>query len=251
MGSLFDGTKHMDEIEKIYKQMEDNCPAPRSTSQKLWELRRKCDIAPHHRAPETMLEKAVATLAASGHMPDWYNQCPVASGITVSSMSRQASQATNKKSNVDLVHWDTANKHARLVELKWGSDDPLSALMQILRYGATYIFCRVHRNALPLRNRPLMDARHVSLEVVAPRRFYNGSNERDRFTRTSKALDALAASKTGGTVSMSLKALAFPDKFQIPFTNGGEVKSKCATPQATAEGQAVHDAFDDLTQVWP
>ena len=152
MGSLFDGTKHMDEIEKIYKQMEDNCPAPRSTSQKLWELRRACDIAPHHRAPETMLEKAVATLAQAGTCPDWFNQCPVASGITVSSMSRQASQAKNKKSNVDLVHWDTANKHARLVELKWGSDDPLSALRQILRYGATYIFCRVHRNALPLRN---------------------------------------------------------------------------------------------------
>ena len=68
---------------------------------------------------------------------------------------------------------------------------------------------------------------------------------------TSKALDALAASKTGGTVSMSLKALAFPDKFQIPFTNGGEVKSKCDTVQLTPEGQAVRDAFDNLTQVWP
>ena len=48
-----------------------------------------------------MLEYVVATLAKNGHMPDWYNQCPAVSGITDSSMSRQASQAENKKSNVD------------------------------------------------------------------------------------------------------------------------------------------------------
>ena len=199
-----------------------------------------------------MLEKAVATLAASGHMPDWYNQCPVASGITVSSMSRQDSKATNKKSNVDLVHWDNANKHARLVELKWESDDPLSALRQILRYGATYIFCRVHRGKLTFPVKPLiaMDVWHVSLEVVAPHSFYQ--NLKAQITKPHGAFihNGFVNSQISG-LTMSLKALAFPDKFQIPFTNGGEVKSKCATAQLSPEGQAVRDAFDDLTQVWP
>ena len=114
----------MDDIEKIYNKMEANCPNPCSTSKKLWELRHAYQTLSSCK-PETMLEKAMAMLAARGHMPEWFNQCPVASGITDSSMSRQDSKAVNKKSNVDLVHWDEANKYARLVELKWESDTRL------------------------------------------------------------------------------------------------------------------------------
>ena len=251
MASLFDSTEHMDDIEKIYSQMEANCPNPRSTSKKLWELRHACNIFSHNPYPETMLEYAVAMLAARGHMPGWFNQCPVASGITDSSKSRQDSKAANKKSNVDLVHWDEANKHARLVELKWESNDPLSALRQILRYGVGYLFCRVHKKELPLQGRPLIDARHVSLEVVTPRGFYNGYNEKDHFERICKDLDEFAGSKTGGTLSMSLDAFAFPDGFQIPFKNGGEVKQKCNTPSLTPEGREIRATFNNLTQLWP
>ncbi|MCY4614605.1 MAG: hypothetical protein OXB94_13435 [Nitrospira sp.] len=261
MNSLFDGTKQMDDIEKIYNQMEANCPNPCSTSKKLWELRRACDISSHNVSSETLLEKAVAMLAARGHMPEWFNQCPVASGITDSSMSRQDSKAVNKKSCVDLVHWDKANKFARLVELKWDSDDqpkwesndPISALKQILGYGATYIFCLVRKGQLnfPATSLIKMNASHVSLEVVASRRFYNGYNEGGRFARISKDLNRFAGSKTGGTLTMSLKALAFPDGFQIPFADGGEVKQKCGAPSLTPEGKEIRSAFDNLTQVWP
>lgn len=248
MRNLFDGTASMDNVTDIYNQMEANCPNPCSTSQKLWELRCSCDITSHNPYPETRLEYAVANLAENGYMPEWFNQCPVASGITDSSISRASSAASNKRSCVDLVHWDEANKCARLVELKWDSDDPLSALRQILVYGIVYLFCRVHKKELPLQGRPLMDARHVSLEVVAPRGFYNGYNEKDRFAQMSKSLNEFASSKING-LTMSLDAFAFPDGFQIPFKDGADVKNKCKTQ--TAESQAVLEAFCNLTPVWP
>ena len=250
MSSLFDGTKSMDNVTDIYNQMKANCPNPRSTSKKLWKLRHACNISSHNPYPETMLEYAVAMLAARGHMPGWYNQCPTASGITDASVSRQASKNANKHSDVDLVHWDEASKCARLVELKWESDDPLSALRQILRYGTAYIFCLVHRGQLnfPAESLIEMNVRHVSLEVVAPRRFYNGYNEKARFVRMSKDLDGFVDSKVSG-LSMSLDAFAFPDGFQIPFKDGADVKNKCKTQ--TAESQAVLEAFCNLTPVWP
>lgn len=169
-----DGTDGMENIEEIYERMEANCPNPCATSKKLWELRRACDIASHNKSSETLLEKAVAMLAARGQMPGWFNQCPTASGITDSSMNRQGSKAVNKKSNVDLVHWDEANKHAHLVELKWEGDAPTSALRQILRYGAAYIFCLVHIGQLDFTTESLIEKniRHVSLEVVAPAKYY-------------------------------------------------------------------------------
>ena len=240
MGSLFDGTDGMDEIEKIYNQMEANCPNPHSTSKRLWELRHACKIPSHK--PEILLERAVAMLAARGHMQGWFNQCPTASGINDSSR--------NRHSDVDLVHWDEANKCARLVELKWESNDPPSALRQVLGYGAAYIFCLVHRGTLPLQERPLMDARHVSIEVVAPAPYYFGYNLKDRIAQMSAALNKFVDSKISG-LTMSLKVLAFPKGFDIPFKNGQEVRDKCDKLQLTAEGRKVRDAFDNLTQLWP
>ena len=81
MVSLFDETHGKDDIGEIYRQMEENCPDPSSNSKKLWELRREARIASHNASPEVMLERAVAMLAKSGTMPEWFNQCPTASGI--------------------------------------------------------------------------------------------------------------------------------------------------------------------------
>ena len=245
MGSLFENTDGMDNITDIYNQMEANYRgSPCSESKELWKLQYECNLFPSQQTPQTMLDKAVAMLAARGHMHGWFNRCPVAAGII--------DPRADNNYRVDLVHWSESSKHARLVKLKWKwqSNDPLSALMQILRYGAAYIFCRVHRNALPLRNRPLMDAHHVSLEVVAPYSFCRNLKAQITKTHDSFIDNSFVDSKISG-LKMSLKVLAFPDKFQIPFTNGGEVKSKCDTVQLTPEGQAVRDAFNNLTQIWP
>ena len=248
MSSLFDGTCGIEDPNEMYDLMEAKYSgSPSSESKELWKLRRKCGISPDSNRRETILEKAVAMLAESCHMPWWFNQCPVASGIVRSSR--------NRKNAVDLVHWSEPSGCVRLIELKWKSNDPRYALREILRYGVAYIFCRVHRRELPLQGkyyRPLMDANNVALEVVAPHRFYENYNEKDLFASVSKSLDQCAQSKTGGTLSMSLNAFAFPEEFnQVPFKNGQDVKEKCFTEELTDEGRLVRDAFEGLTSVWP
>ena len=194
-----------------------------------------------------MLEKAVAILAEGCHMPWWFNQCPVASGIVRSSR--------NRKNAVDLVHWSESSGSARLIELKWKSNEPRYALREILRYGVAYIFCRVYRCKLPLQGeyyRPLMDAQSIELEVAAPRRFYRGDNLETLYARVSRTLDEFACCKTGGKLSMSLSALAFPKNFdEVPFAKGQDVYEKCYTEELSHEGRLVRDAFEGLAPAWP
>ena len=244
MASLFDGTEGMEDIGKIYDQMEANCPHPRSNSKRLWELRRAPDIGPDNTSPETMIEKAVAILAEKGHLLRWFNQCSVASGI--------GDSFRNRKSNVDLVHWSELYRQVRLVELKWASDDPLSALRQILRYGAAYLFCRVHKKELPIQAHYLMNVPRVALEVVAPAHYYRDYNLHDDIARMRHSLDKfMVGSKISG-LSMSLNALVFPEEFnQVPFKDGGDVKLKCNSDKLTDEGRKVRDTFDNLAPAWP
>ena len=242
MSALFDGTDGTDDVVEILDRMEANCPQPFSNSKALWELRRATKVSGHKRSKETMLEKAVAMLAENGHMPSWFNQCPAASGIGDSSRNRHR--------NVDLVNWRAADGRLLLVELKWDSDSPSEAVQQVLRYGAVYLFCRMHRNRLPVSNRPVMSAMHVALRVAAPARYYSDESLRDYLSRARDSL-ASVPERTGlSELSMSLDALAFPKSFdRLPFTDGAEVRDACGRPELTERGRKIVDAFDGLTSV--
>lgn len=241
MANLFDGIGATDDIREIFTKMEENCPKPSSTSKSLWKLRRKVEISDHNTRPETILEKAVVLLAENGYMPGWYNQCPTASGI--------GDSRRNRHKNVDLARWSDSRCRARLVKLKVASDDPPSALRQILEYGAAYVFCRTYQNKLPFYE-SLKDASHVSLEVVAPRRFYEGWSEADRIDRVRGHLAEFTRSQIP-ELSMSLNAFTFPDWFEPRlFENGRDVKEQCGTPILTGVGKKVRDAFDRLEPVW-
>lgn len=224
--------------------MEANIPHPWSNSGSLWKLRQATDISSHNRSRETMLEKAVAMLADNGHMPGWFNQCPTASGIGDSSRSRH--------SNIDLVHWGGSGMRSRLVELKWDSDSPSEAVRQVLRYGAAYLFCRMHRNRLPVGCGSMMDACDISLQVAAPARYYTDSGLRHCLSRARENLARFDTRSRIGGLSMSLDVLAFPDWFdRLPFANGEEVRAECDTAELTEAGRKVRDAFDGLASVYP
>ncbi len=276
MASLFDGITGRDEVSEIYDKIVANYPgSPHTKSNSLWLLRRATDIRADNESPEKMLEKAVAMLAERGHMPGWYNQCPVASGIVTS--------RSDKNSAVDLVACSESKEEVRLIELKWDSDNPNLALQQILKYGLAYLFCRVHRRELPLHYRSLMDARNIALEVVAPSRYYEGVDSvrsltdldawfdqfmtdgviestasehevlemGDYISGVSQSLDEFARLKTEGSLSMSLNAYAFPEDFsRLPFHSGQEVRLKCDSLALTEEGRMVRDAFASLASVW-
>ena len=96
MSSLFEGIDGTESIAELYDKIETNCGGnPRTSSEKLWKLRRRTHIGPNNGDLEVMLERSVAMLANRGHMAGWHNQCPIASDI--------AGFRRNRKSAVDLM----------------------------------------------------------------------------------------------------------------------------------------------------
>ena len=244
MPTLFDGTYETDNVVEILDRMQDNCPEPSSNSSMLWRLRRAATVTGHNPSRETLLEKAVALLACNGHMPGWFNQCLVASGI--------GDSTGNKRRCIDLVHWDDADSRLSLVELKWDSDTPSEAVRQILRYGAAYLFCRTHRERLPVGKRRAMSATHVALRVAAPGRYYADDGFRGCLSRARECSRLIGGEPGTRGLSMSLDALAFPEWFdRLPFSDGAEVRNSCDRPELTEKGRRVVDTFNGLTSVYP
>lgn len=139
-----------------------------------------------------------------------------------------------------------------LVELKWDSDTPSKAVRQIVRYGAAYLFCRKHRNSLPVGKRPAMSATHVALRVAAPGRYYADDGLRDCLSRARERLRSIGGEPGMRGLSMSLDALAFPEWFdRVPFRDGAEVRASCDSPELTETGRKIVEAFDGLTPVYP
>ena len=227
-------------IDKLYCTMMANYSG-RTPSPANWGERYKTDIADYNKSPEKLLERAVAMLAEKRHMPGWFNESPVASGVIDS--------YSDKRACVDLVH--LSDEWVRLVELKWESDTPAYALVEILRYGLAYVFFRINAKKWNLDNRPFMRPHHVSLEVVAPDSYYAQHDQQQLITQISQSLHDFASTKTGGKLSMSLDALAFSEWFRIPFANGKEAKVECSSSNLTSAGQKVRDAFEALSRpVW-
>ena len=222
-------------VNGIYEQMAGNVP-PRieGRSGMLWQCRRATDIDARNRRQETILEKTVAVLAENGHMPWWYNQCPVASGI--------ADSYADRRRAVDLVH--LSSDAARLIELKWASNTPAYAVFQLLEYGLAYTFARLRKRELGLEDRDLMHVRRIVLEVVGPRVFFGAGGWPQLFRALGKALAAFTKERSGGAWSMSLEARAFPEEFaSVPFPDGRAVNAECRSGRLTAEGGMVRDAF--------
>lgn len=229
-------------VERLYGRMADNFPGyARHPSDQLWRCSRETHIGERNRSHEKMLEKAVAMLAENGHMPDWFNQCPVATGLTDPS-------ADNKRC-VDLVHLSPDT--LRLIELKWiGGDTIPFAVFEVVEYGLAYLLARMHKRELGLKAQPFMQdsLSRVRLEIVAPSVFFDGAGHRQLINGLDRALARFAEGKTNGEWSISIGVAAFPDHFYtVPFASGEEVKKSCASRFLTREGRMIRDAFANLS----
>ena len=124
-------------------------------TQSNWHLRQEID---HKSTKEVALERAFLTLGEN-----WFNQLSTSSGLI--------DPHADKKRAIDLVH-ECSPGSFDFIELKIGSDYPLSAAVEILLYWLIYLFSRERLEELGYDNRSVFKATRVDLKVLAPREFY-------------------------------------------------------------------------------
>jgi hypothetical protein len=136
-------------------------------SRENWRLEKQLYISDRNQSPEKQLEKLIVNELGA----DWVNQVPTASGLINST--------ANKHCNIDLVHILSAAEY-ELIELKFGSDYPLSAAFELLKYGIIYLFSRKVAQQLGYsrEEKPLLFADRIHLIVLAPYQYYSGYNVR-------------------------------------------------------------------------
>jgi len=157
-------------IADIYDQIGKNWDASRYhvRSEENWRWEKQKGIDANNDSPEVSLERAIVNIPKQiwADADCWINQVPVASGLV-------APYADGGR--IDLVHGCGDNAY-EFIELKVGSDTPLYAAMEILKYGVLYIFCREDERTLKYvdRQRDLLQAKMIQLKVLAPAKFYEG-----------------------------------------------------------------------------
>ena len=129
-------------IEKIYGKIEHNWDNStyHKRSKENWRFEKKRGISKKNDSPEVGLERAIINIPRElwSDALDWVNQVPTASGLV--------DPSADGSRRIDLVH-KCGDKEYEFIELKVGSDTPLYAAMEILKYGVLYIFAREHEEA--------------------------------------------------------------------------------------------------------
>ncbi len=165
----------------------------------------KCNHAAHNSSPEVTLERAIVSAARSLGRDDWSNQVPIASGMIAGGGDRRRA--------IDLVHRRGPDAFD-FVELKVGSDNPLYAAVEILKYGFVWLLSREHRARLGYGGKPLVETSDVRLSVLAPLPYYQGLALDWLEAGLSRGVEALGMERQG--VRLSFVFEAFPVSFVWP-----------------------------------
>jgi len=189
----------LDRIASNWQRAHDLAPHP--PGQQNWRFRKKLKISPKNESAEKKLEKRIAFLTGD----DWANQIPTSSGLV---------DAGGRHCNIDLAH--RQGTAYSLIELKWRSNTPIYAAVEILSYGLVYLFSRLRRGQLGYDGNVVFDATAIHLQVLAPRAYYRGA-EQGRLDWLSTAIsDGVAhvtADHIGNNLTMDFGFQRFPDGF--------------------------------------
>lgn len=239
---LAGGLRKQEEFQQLlfdlYETIEANWSG-REPSKENWRIERQTNLSPNNRSPEVLLERAIAILGERGLLADWFNQIPVASGLV--------NDVGDKRAAIDLMRH--RGNQAAFVELKWGSDTPVFAAVEILLYGLTFIFSTVYRNQLAYQGLPLLGVKEVALEVLAPSQFYDGYELTWLRQGLDSALRDFATGKTDGALSMDFEFLSFPPEFQLPFADGAQVLQLETCNPRSARCEALVSALQKVEQL--
>ncbi len=226
-------------VSDIYSRMENNL-TDRIPSRKNWRIERQTNLDPGNQSPEILLERAIALLGERGILEEWFNQIPVASGLINGFADRRAA--------IDLMRY--RNESAEFIELKWKSDTPAYAAIEILRYGLAYMLSYVNREAFGYGENPLMKARQASLRVLAPQEFFDDCDLTWLGRGLNEGVRALAERKADRAFCMDFGFLAFPAGFNMPFTIGEEVLYMRNMEEDAEPCRKLVMAMSNLETIW-
>jgi len=226
-------------VSDLYNRMENNL-TDRIPSRENWRIERQTYIGSGNRSPEVLLERAIALLGERKVLKDWFNQIPVASGLINETADRRAA--------IDLLRY--RNERVELVELKWESDTPAYAAIEILRYGLIYLLSYVNRDAFGYADNPLMGTGLVSLRVLAPQKFFDDCNLTWLRCGLDEGIHAFVDRKTDQALSMDFGFLAFPAAFNMPFTTGEDVLRMRNVNKDTEPCRKLVAAMNNLESPW-
>ena len=179
-GPLNQAVSSPENIEVVFEKMIAECMERLDSnleiigadhvSQSNWRWMKSLELASHNPSPEKRLEKLIAFLLDK----NWVNQVSVCNGIGPTAC------------RIDLAH-RLGETEYELIELKYadtptgGSDYPLYAAMEMLRYAMIYLLFRKHN--LPMQQsgeHHLLKAKEIHLVVLAPESWYcDSTNNKD------------------------------------------------------------------------
>jgi hypothetical protein len=169
-------------VRAMFERIDANWKAmgSRPPSKMVWELRQALHLADESTSPEKILEKLVVRLLHDPDAPRWFNQIPTCSGMAERRESHRS---------VDLGH-DCGNGEFELIELKYGtaeqnfgSDHPLYAAFEVVKYGLLYAHSRAFElHGIDPGNNALLKATGVHLLVLAPSGYYQYKERSGKFT---------------------------------------------------------------------
>lgn len=225
-------------VSKLYNCIEGN-RSDRTPSIENWRLDPVTTVSPQNKSPEVLLERAIALLATQGHLSGWYNQIPVASGLI--------NESANKRTAIDLLYH--SGKTAEFIELKWASNTPLFAAMEILRYGLAYLYSYVNQTELGYDSKELMHLQKVTLSVLAPANYYADHDLVWLIQNLNEALQTFSRQKTNGSLSIYFKMTTFTNDFTLPFMTGADVMDKCDSKNETETTRYLVDALNNRQSI--
>lgn len=204
----FDGESFVHGMFEVVAENWVECIAAldRSPSRENWRwFDPKCEYAAHNLSPEVTLERAIVGAAMSLNREDWSNQVPIASGLIAGGGDRRRA--------IDLIH-RRGPVAFDFVELKVGSDNPLYAAVEILKYGFVWLLSREHCERLGYGGKVLIQASDVRLSVLAPHSYYDGLALDWLAVGLSQGLQTLGIERQGLHLSFAFES--FPQSFVWP-----------------------------------
>jgi len=237
----------LDLITKIYDQILDNLSKPKPSripSKENWrwrknqKIREAQDGKAGNTSPEVGLEKAIVKISPQiwPEVSEWSNQAPTSSGLLGPSY--------DKKRAIDLVHRWQDGKYVdyEFIELKVGSNNPVSAAMEIMVYGMLYVLSRDNREGMRYvrEKNPLLWGRNIHLQVLAPYAYYVGHD----LARLEKTLgEALGDFLKGRGFWMDFEFQEFPQDFDPRLVLQDTSSRDCQIIEALSHRKPVYPKY--------